>query len=632
MVLSLMRKHAKSYLIKFLIAIIAVVFIFYFGYSFRSRTGVKIAYVNGELISGLEYDKTYRDLVEAMRVQYKDLWNDNLIKVLNLKNRALERLINQKLISEEARRLGLEVLESEIQKAIMGYPAFQVNGQFDVRRYRSLLSINHMNPEDFEASMAQDLLQDKVRELLLTFSPVTEQEILDFYTFNNEKIKISFVQFKPETYASSITPDEAATKKYFEAHRDDYRIPEKIKVSYLVIDPVSFRDQVKVTDREIKEYYEDHLDAFKQEKEVRARQILFKVPKNATEAEVKKIEKKAEAVLKEAQEGKDFATLAKKYSEGPAKSKGGDLGYVGAGKMAKPFEEAAFKLKKGEISGLVRTPAGFHIINVEDIKEAGTKSLDEVRPEIKEILVKQASTELADEKALSLVDQMPYEVDLSQYAVQHELKVDYTDYFSQNEPIPGIGGSPELRQGLFSLAGKETSELVDLNGKFYIFQVVDRKASYLPELKEVADKVKTDLTAELAAKEAKAAAEKYLDELQKGKGWDELAKEKNMKPVETGLFGRRGSIPKLGYVPDLVETAFGLNQDKRYSSAVFQNDLGVFVIRWEGREGIDKQKYQEEKEKYRFSLMRARQESIFQEWLGHLRKTARIEIVTPVEG
>jgi len=183
MLLSMMRKHAKSWLIKVLIGIIAVVFIFYFGYSFRAKKGLKVAYVNGELISGMEYQKAYWDLLEALRRQYKDVWNDNLIKVFDLKNRALDNLINQKLISQEARKIGLDVTESEIQQAIMDYPAFQIDGQFDMRRYMGLLSQNRMQPEDFEVSMAKELLDGKLRQFLLTFMPITDQEVLDYYSY-----------------------------------------------------------------------------------------------------------------------------------------------------------------------------------------------------------------------------------------------------------------------------------------------------------------------------------------------------------------------------------------------------------------------------------------------------------------
>ena len=628
--LSLMRKHAKSWLIKFLIFIIAIVFIFYFGYSFTARRGLKMAYVNGDLISGLEYDKTYRDLLEALQKQYKDMWNDNLIKTFDLKNRALEGLISQKLISQEAKRLGLDVTEEEVQKAIMNYPAFQVNGQFVIGRYRSLLNYNRMKPEDFEASISQDLLEEKLKQFLFAFMEVTDQEVLEHYTFANEKIKIRFVQFKPDDFKKSLKADQAATEAFFKDHKKAYRVPEKIKIAYVVINPEAFSDQVKITDLEINEYYEYHIDTFSQPNEVKARHILFKLNQYATKAEEKGVREKAEKVLEEARSGKDFSALAEKYSEGPTRSKGGDLGYFSRGRMLKAFEDVAFKLKKGEISDLVRTRFGYHIIKVEDVKKAETKTLDEVRDQIVEALIKDSSAELAYEKGLTLIDQMPYDADLAQYASGHGYKAKHTGFFTQDQSIPDIGGDDKLRQSLFSLDKKNISEVIELKDKFYIFQVFDKKASYLPEIAEVALKVKEDAIAHLAAREAKAAAQAYLVELQAGKSWDELAKGRNFMPKETEFFSRREPIPEIGYEPLLHETAFGLNDRKRYADTVFENDKGAFVIRWEAKKGIDQVKYNEEKEKYRFSLMLAKQRLAFENWLKNLRENAEVEIVTPL--
>jgi peptidyl-prolyl cis-trans isomerase D len=630
MLLSMMRKHAKSWLIKVLIGIIAVVFIFYFGYSFRAKQGLKVAYVNGELISGMEYQKAYWDLLEALRRQYKDVWNDNLIKVFDLKNRALDNLINQKLISQEARKIGLDVTESEIQQAIMDYPAFQIDGQFDMRRYMGLLSQNRMQPEDFEVSMAKELLDGKLRQFLLTFMPITDQEVLDYYTYANEKIKISFVQFKPEKFKKSINPDPASLEIFFKERQEDYRVPEKIKLAYLLIDPDTFKDKVEVKDDEIEDYYEYNMDTFLQPKEVKARHILFKLSQDAGEAEEKEVREKATEVLEEARKGNDFATLAKKYSEGPTKSSGGDLGYFTAGRMVKPFEDTAFKMKKGEISDLVRTRFGYHIIKVEDVKEARTKALDEVRDQISKTLLKTGSAELAHEYALSLIDQMPYDADLAKYAAERELEIKNTGEFSQDQPIPGIGGDDKLRQSLFSLRKGETSELLELKDKFYIFQVSERKESYLPEMAEVTDKLKDDYLAYRSAEEAKAAAESYLTALKEGKSWDEAAKEKQLEIEETDFFTRRGPVPKIGHAPDLLETAFSLNRSNRYPDTIFKNDKGAFVIRWEASEGIDEDNYQEEKEKYRFSLMQTKHRRAFQVWIDRLKKKAEIEIVTPV--
>ena len=625
-----MRKHAKSWLIKVLIGIIALVFIFYFGYSFTAKKGLKVAYVNGELISGMEYQKAYWDLLEALRRQYKDVWNDNLIKVFDLKNRALDNLINQKLISQEAKKIGLDVTESEIQQAIMDYPAFQIDGQFDMRRYRGLLSQNRMKPEDFEASMAKDLLDGKLRQFLLTFMPITDQEVLDYYSYANEKIKISYVQFNPENFKKSITPDQDSLETFFKDRQEGYRVPEKIKLAYLLIDPDTFKDKVEITDDEIEEYYEYNMDTFLQPKEVKARHILFKLSQYADEAEEKKVKEKAAEVLEKARKGSDFATLAKEYSEGPTKSSGGDLGYFTAGKMVKPFEETAFKMKKGEISDLVRTRFGYHIIKVEDVKEARTKALDEVRDQISKTLLKTGSGELAHEYALSLIDQMPYDADLAKYAAERELEIKNTGEFSQDQSIPGIGGDDKLRQSLFSLRKGETSELLELKDKFYIFQISERKESYLPEMAEVKDKLKDDYLAYRSAEEAKAAAENYLTALKEGKTWDEAAKENQLEIEDTDFFTRQGPVPKIGYAPDLLETAFSLNRSKRYPDTIFKNDKGSFVIRWEASEGIDEDKYQEEKEKYRFSLMQTKHRRAFQVWIDRLRKKAEIEIVTPV--
>jgi peptidyl-prolyl cis-trans isomerase D len=628
----MMRKHAKSWLIKLLIGIIAIVFIFYFGYSFTAREGLKIAYVNGETISGIEYQKEYHDLVEGLRRQYKQIWNDNLIKVFDLKNRALENLINKKLISEEAKKLGLDVTESEVQQAIMDYPAFQVNGRFHMGRYQALLSNNRMKPEDFEASMAHQLLDGKVKQFLFSFMEVTDSEILEHYTFANEKVNISFVQFKADTYKKSIEPDQASMEEYFKKNRERYRVPEKIKTAWLELDPKAFGEQVKIEDREIEGYYEYRMDTFREPHKVKARHILFKLSEGAAETKEKEVRNLAKGILEEARQGKDFAGLALKYSEGPTKSKGGDLGYFEAGQMDKSFEDAAFKLKKGEISDLVRTRFGYHIIKVEDIKEERTKPLEEVRDQIIESLITNLATELAHEKGLTLIDQMPYDADLAEYADEHDLKVQYSGYFSQDEPIQGIGGTDTLRQSLFALEGKETSELIELEGKFYLFQVVDRKASYLPELVEVAIKVKEALIADLAAKKARAAAENFLAELNKGKSWNELAEQKKKKSEETGFFSRRDPVPKLGNVQGLQEAVFGLSRDKKYPNTIFANDLGAYVIRWEAYKGIDEAEYLKEKDKYRMSLMQVKHKTAFENWLLDLRKNAEVEIVTPVAG
>jgi len=339
-----------------------------------------------------------------------------------------------------------------------------------------------------------------------------------------------------------------------------------------------------------------------------------------------KVKEKALSVLEKARGGQDFSELAKEYSEDiSTKDQGGDLGYFSKGRMIEPIEEAAFNMEKGQISDLVKTTYGYLIIKVEDIKEESIKDLEEVRDQISDILISNASIDLANEKALSLMDQMPYDADLAQFASKHNVAVVNTDYFSQDESIPYIKGDAKLRQSIFSLQKTDVSELIEFNNIFYIVQVVDKKPSYLPEMGEVSDKLKTDYAAYLAALEAKSAAEKYLAKLREGTDWDELAKTMNMKPETTDFFTRMDSPEKIGVTPGLNDAAFKLSENNRYPDAALENEDGALVIRWEGGERIDNGKYRQEKGQYADSQILLKRLSLYDTWLKRLKDQADID-------
>ena len=536
MLLSLMRKHAQSWMIKSVIGMIALVFIFYFGYSFKSDEGIKVAEVNGESIGRVEYETAYRDMVNRLQNEYKSVWTDKLIEAFDLKNRALEALIEQKIINQEAKKLGLMVTKNEIRERILEVPAFLTDSRFDENRYRYLLANNHTTPEAFEKSLSQELLQQKLIQFLTTFLVPSDQEILDNYTYANEKIKLAFVKFSPDEFKASVAKEKEAIKTFFEERKEDYRIPEKIKIAYIKISPESFSDKVKLDEDVLRGYYEDNIDKFTQEKQVKARHILFRLPTGTSAEDQKKIEEKAESVLEKAKKGEDFAKLAEEYSEDTTKSRGGDLGYFAKGGMVKEFEDVAFSLKKDEISDLVKTTYGYHIIKIEDIKEKSVKSYREARDEIDGIMRHNASMDMANEKALSLIDQMPYDVNLKEYAADHDVPYSSTDFFPRSEPVPVISSNSKLIDTLFNLEKGDVTELVELNDKYYIIQVIDKKNSYLPELDEVYVKVEVDYTDHMALESAGTEAEKYLTALKEGRNWEELAKEKSKSIESTDYF------------------------------------------------------------------------------------------------
>ena len=631
MFITMMRRHTKGIMIKVMVGLIATVFIFWGIYSFRETPGTKIAYVNGDLISGQEYEAIYREMLNALQKQYKEYWNDNLIKVFQLRQKALESLINKRLISQEAARIGLNVTDDEVADAIRTYPAFQLNGEFDESRYMSLLRYNRMEPSDFESGIKLELLGQKIHHFIKCFLPIIDAEIMDYYTYQREKINIGFVSFNPQDFKGKIELNETEKEDYFTENKEKYRIPAKIKIAYLAIDPSDFADKVTISEREISDFYELNQERFKDPKQIKARHILFKLSPDASKSEDATAKEKALAILKRAKDEEDFSALARKYSQGPTASKGGDLGYFKKDQMLKPFEEVAFNLKIGEIGGPVRTQFGWHIIKVEDIKEANIKTLPEVRSQIVATLKKDITGDMAHERILTFLDQMPYNVNLAAYAAKEGLKVNESDYFSKDGNIPGLGEDERLKKSIFSLDKGEISEVIEHKDKFYILQVADVKNSYIPKISEVSDQLNKDLADHLCLVAAKKEAEKYLEKLKGGADWFELAKKKGLDTDETGLFTREKNMPKIAYSPLISEAAFSLSSQNRYPDQVFEVNKKVYVIRWLNREEINMKDFDKEKKAFKQAVLLTKERRVFNTWLQSIRGKANIKIVTPIE-
>jgi len=631
MFITLMRKHTKGILVKVMVGLIAVVFVFWGVYAIREKPGSKIAYVNGDLITGLEYEAKYREMLDALQKQYKEYWNDTLVKAFQIKQRALNSLIEKRLISQESNRIGLGVTDDEVANAIFTYPAFQVNGKFYEGRYRSLLSYNRMEPADFESAIKLELLGKKIQNFIKCFFPLTDLEMMDYYSYQKEKVNIGFVSFNPRDLKGKMVVKQDEKEAYFKAHKEKYRIPEKIKIAYLVLAPSDFLDKVTIAEKEISDFYELNQESFKNPKKIKARHILLKVSPDASESEETNTKEKALSLLKRLKDGEDFAALAKKYSQGPTASKGGDLGYFTRGKMVKSFEELAFSLKKGEIGGPVKTRFGWHIIRIDDIKNTTIKTLSEVRNQIVTTLKNDISNEIAHERALTLMDQMPYDINLATYAAQHGLAVKETDYFPKKGTIPGLGGDERLIKSIFSLKKGETSEIIEHKDKFYIIQVVDNKDSHIPKMSEVSDQLDKDVINHLSLIAAKREAESYLEELKGGADWFELAKNKGLKTDETGFFTRRENTPKIGYSPLLSEVTFSLSSQKRYPDEAFEVNNKVYIIRWLTKEDIKMNDFDKEKKSFKQMLLLTKNRRIFNAWLQSIKEKAEIKIVTPIE-
>jgi peptidyl-prolyl cis-trans isomerase D len=390
--LNLMRKHAGSLIIKIILFAIVVVFVLWGVGSVRSRKATQVAEINGEIITQQAYQQAYYRLVENYRRIYGDQYNDDLVKMLRPNEMALDQLINQVLMMQEADRLNIQIGEQELAEAIRAIPAFQNNGAFDYQRYNLLLSQNNLTPDQFEKERAEEIIAEKLRAVVLNGVTVTEDEARQWYDWFNAQVNLEYVLFAPTSY-TDIQPAQDEVQAYFKEHADTYRSEPRIKVTYLHFHPDSYKSEVSIAAEQIAEYYSSHPNEFKTDKRVKARHILIKVDEGADEKTVEAKKAEAMKIYDMATAGQDFAELARKFSEGPSKDQGGELGWFTRDKMVEPFADKAFSMKSGEFSEPVRTRFGWHIINVEQTEEASSTSLESASEGIR--------LKLADDRAMS---------------------------------------------------------------------------------------------------------------------------------------------------------------------------------------------------------------------------------------
>ncbi|MBW1659786.1 MAG: SurA N-terminal domain-containing protein [Deltaproteobacteria bacterium] len=629
--LKFMRKHATSWFIKIALGLIIVVFIFWGVGGFRGDEGAVVAKVGDTIIDVKSYRDAYQKMVEYYRKQYKGQWSPQLLKVLDVKHRVLNQLIDQVLIAQEAKRLHITVSKKELEESIESMPVFRRNGHFSRRLYLDLLRYNRIEPADFESSKMRELLFDKVKNLVADpASFVTEEEVNQLISLQYEKRRMAYVKIAAKDFMDHVEITDADLKKYYEAHKEKYREPEKVSVVYLLFEPKDYTDKVKVSEEEVKKYYETFQEAYRVPERIRARHILFKVSPNAKKEEVEKVKSEAEKVLKLAKSGEDFAKLAEKYSQGPTAKKGGDLGYFTRGMMVKPFEEAAFALKKGEISGLVRTSFGFHIIKLEDKQPAHVKPFEEVKKEIETKLKLQKAKDIALKEADKAYTFLYKKPDILAYAKEHGIKVHKTGLFSKEEKkVPEVIPETAFTKAAFGLQKGKVSSIVELKRGFCLMTLLDHQASQILPLDKVKEKVTEAVKKEKAGELARKKAEALIEALKKGETLAALAEKEGLKVKKTKLLSMMNPYdPDLGgaLAGAINEIALLTKKEPIVTRPLALGDLGYAVCVLDEVVPPTQKEIEKSKKDIRKRLREVKSQKAFQSWLNSLRKKAKIEI------
>jgi peptidyl-prolyl cis-trans isomerase D len=602
------------------LAFVATIFLDW-GWQRSSRLDAHVATVSGEAVSLHEFQMTYTNLTDFYRRLYQDRFTEDFARTLNLKQQALDTLVQRKLLLHEAKRQGLVVSDAELIEKVQAYPVFQVNGHFDHTRYLQVLRLSRLTPGDFEQNQREDILLGKLENLIKDGVQVTETEVKQTFIHDKEQVSVEYVRVDPGQFVAQVEVSDADLSTYYQAHLEQFRKPEQAHIAYVVIDPESYAARVELTDEQLAQYYEQHKEEFRQEEQVRARHILFKLPQQAGAEEEARVRAEAEATLQRIQAGEDFATLASQLSQDPVSAQqGGDLGFFKRGEMVKPFEEVAFGLKPGAVSEPVRTDFGYHIIKVEELQEGGYEPLEAVRTELRARLTREEARRLAEAKAQVVYDAMVAAGSDWKTAVHAlELVPRETPFIAQGEMVEGIENSAAFTRAAFALQDGEVSRPTSDGNHYVVEKLLERKASYIPPFEEVKGAVHDAMVGERSHALARQKADEWLAAVQAGQSLEQLAQAFNTEIEQTGLFSRNGAIPKLGRPSEFIQEVFRMRVGEGRVIDLLQQP--AVVVLKEHKE-FDTESYEKDKTQTKQQVLRQKREQLFAEWSNELRRQA----------
>ena len=475
----------------------------------------------------------------------------------------LKQLVFQKEIEYEAKRLGIAVSDQEQADRIRQYVPTAYSGGAFVGRDRYSAEVQarfQMAVPVFEELVRQGLLEEKFRKLVTDGISVGPAELQDEFRYKNEKVKLDYALIKPEDLEAKISPDEADIRAAYEKNKSKYQVPERRLVRYALVDVNQIRQSVQVSDDMLKQQYQANIQQYQVPNRVHVEHILFMTVGKTTDAEVEEVKKKAEDVLKQAKKGEKFEDLAKKYSEDPgSKDKGGDLSWITQGQTVPEFEKTAFSLGPGQVSDLVKTQYGFHIIKVLEKETAHTKPFEEVKDSLRAPLLLSQADKLASDTAdqLSAAIRQSNKISLDDLAKQYHLKVSETRPVSATDPLLELADSKEAKNAIFQLRIGELNPPVRTDRGYVVLSVKSILSAHQGSLEEVRDRLITDLKREKSTEIAKSKAEELIRRVKGREKFEAAARSLGLEPKTSDLIARDGSIPGAASAKQ-VSAAFNL--------------------------------------------------------------------------
>lgn len=627
--LGFLRKKAQSPTLQATIVIIILVFIFWGVGNNQGTVKNTVATVNGENIVFTDYQKEYDRILGSIRDQFGGNLPSQLLDTLNIKDQVLNSLIQKALLRQGALESGLYVSDLELRNAIQNMDAFLNNGVFDVKWYEEVLAGSRLSVKKFEEGLRYDLLTAKVMDHLSRFDKVADGELQELFSYNYGLNKFNYAVFQTSDFADQVEITDEGLAAFYEANKAAYLTDPQVKLNYLLF-AAEDQNLAAASDEEISQYYQNNLEQFSTPEKRRARHILIRVSDQDSAEAKEAARKKITEIQAELQSGAEFAELAKKYSEDGSAVQGGDLGFFSKGQMVQPFEEAVFALSTGETSGIITTQFGLHLIKLDAIEAANTKSLAEVKERIAATLRNEGGKTSAFQAANNAYEQIIMAGSLEKYATELAAKsedqsspLQQTEFFSQQAPPAELQSLPALVNAAFTLKKGELSSLVETSQGYAIVFVEDVKAPAQKELAEVREEVTAAYKAQQAKDLAKAAAASLLAQLQEGATFEAATQAAGVS-AETTPFISRADTSAATLPAEIVENSFNLSEQKLLPDEVAAYGDSFYVVAFHGSQLPDPTLFDQKKKELEDQLKATRGNDLLTAWLDHLQKDAKI--------
>ena len=548
------RSYAQTKAAQVILALILIPFALFGIDSYLNQAGnnLSIAKVNGYKIALPEYNRAIENVRNRMMTEGKKV-DPAMFDSFEFKESVVDGLISKQLVNNDIKKSKFKITDQQLSQYIIGMPEFQKDGKFSQELYDKVLQNNQLTPKKFEESIRNDLLIQQVRDGLQKLTFIPPNNLAETLKATSQQREISVAEFKTKEYMAKANIAEKEMQAFYDQNKSKFLAPEQVKAEFVVFSLASILPTINVTEDEIKTFYKTNSDKYQNQQQREASHILIAASKNAAPAEKAKAKAKAEELLSQIRKNpKQFEELATKYSQDPESAKkGGELGAFGRGMMVKPFDDAVFSMKVNEISNIVESDFGYHIIKLTKIIGEGG-SFDSMKPQIKAELIYQKGQEkfaaLAEEFSNKVYEQSS---SLDAVSKKFNLPIQKTDWISRNDSDKFFKNET-LMNALYSkesIKDHRNTEAIEVTPNNLISaRVVDYKAQsskpFADVKKNIEDYLKFEAAKKTVASEGEAAL-KTISDTSRKIDWQPavLVDRKNTKGLSEAVINHAYKMP-----------------------------------------------------------------------------------------